>query len=280
MNCPNCHQPIDHGAFFCGNCGYNLSTGNAVLENQAPPQANFQRQTDLGRSHKDSGAAVASFTFGVIGLVVWLVPIAGLIIGVIALVFGIIGKSSRKKVLAFGGMSLAIIAIALSVVSWVITANNIYKNKSVSPLTYSYLDSAQTVSTACYTTKIPGGLKVTRTTGSCTFLAVNQATNELYGVKVIESPSLTDSEFDGAAQMDAKNASNSTAGSSIAKEGVSTFVGSPSYSVTFSGPNSIHSDATYVYRDTAQGNVLFVYHTTQGNGNFDLSYLEDNWQWN
>jgi len=298
MNCPNCHQKLEAGSYFCGNCGFNLSEpgtknnvgqaqqspgpANQYVQNNSMPNQNINQ---LGSKSTNNGKAIASFVLGLVGLIAWLIPIVGLIMGIVGVVLGILGRKSRKKVLSIIGIVLSSIVIILSIFVLIISANAFIKgfkqglNSSNTNSNSSYSGTYQAINTSCYKTKIPINLNITQTTGSCTFQATNNITNEVYSVKVINAPSITPTNLESASKLDAQNVVNSVAGSKIKSQQMTTFVGSPAYSVTFVGADNNHAEIDYVYKVTSQGNILVVAHSQNSSSNYDLSIIEKYWSW-
>lgn len=71
----------------------------------------------------DSKMAVIGFGLGVVGVVAWLLPVAGAPIGIAGLLLSIKGLQSQQRRLAIAGTALCSIGIVLTVVRWVIGAS-------------------------------------------------------------------------------------------------------------------------------------------------------------
>lgn len=61
-----------------------------------------------------NGYAVASLVLGCIGLIGWLLPIIGYIVGILAIVFGCISKKSNKNSMSTIGIVMAVVTLILS----------------------------------------------------------------------------------------------------------------------------------------------------------------------
>jgi hypothetical protein len=61
--------------------------------------------------------AITSLLLGIFGLGAWLLPICGLPVTVISLVFGIVGLKSSQRSMAIIGMVLAIIGLVLGIIN-------------------------------------------------------------------------------------------------------------------------------------------------------------------
>lgn len=70
----------------------------------------------------DSKVAVAGFVLGVVGVVAWLLPVAGAPIGIAGLLLSIKGLQSQQRRLAMAGVVLCSIGIAATIVSLVLRA--------------------------------------------------------------------------------------------------------------------------------------------------------------
>jgi serine/threonine protein kinase len=71
---------------------------------------------------KGGKVAVASFILGLTGLVVWVVPVLGLPVTLIGLIFGIQGLRGRRKILATVGLVLSIIGLTATIANSAIGA--------------------------------------------------------------------------------------------------------------------------------------------------------------
>jgi len=81
---------------------------------------NMPQQTlptsNIGDATKN-GKATASLVLGIIGLFTWFIPIIGLAVNIVGLVFGIKGLKSLKRGMATAGIVLCIIGLLASVVN-------------------------------------------------------------------------------------------------------------------------------------------------------------------
>lgn len=79
-------------------------------------------QNQLVASEPLAGKAKTSLILGVIGLVAWLLPIAGIPITITGLVKGIKAWNSSKHSFAVAGITLCIIGLVLSIINMSIGA--------------------------------------------------------------------------------------------------------------------------------------------------------------
>lgn len=311
MLCSRCQHPLDEGAAFCGNCGLRITpepsqipqavappvspVGSAVnqpaqvLSPLAPPQLDAAVASQPLNSYTNppvpdhSGKAITSFVLAVLGLPACLVPIVGIVFGVLAIVFGTLSIRSARKIFAIIGMSLAVVVLLASLFLWVRNAQELSKEHQTGTSfgTSSANGKLQSITSPCYTTKIPAGMKVTQTAGSCTFLGVNSASGEQEEVKVLQIPALTASNLSTAAKADAANVIGAIPGGSIGKEGTATFASSKAYQIEIKSTDGSAGTISYVYDTTVQGNLVIVLHTqARASGdNYGLSSIESNWSW-
>ena len=151
MNCQNCHEIIEPGAAFCGNCGYPVQTPaatpapmptNAVQPVQVPqttqtaaapavqlpPAAPPLAPVAVGgpvtsavpsyalaapSQHIGETPALLAVIFGVIGIAGagFLIPIIGLVFGIAGLCMGTVSRRKARRKLAIVGLIVATLAI-------------------------------------------------------------------------------------------------------------------------------------------------------------------------
>lgn len=274
MVCPQCQQTVDPGAQFCGNCGFKLpQTAPAAYQ---PPT-----QTSSVNTQDHSGKAIAAFVIGVLGLPASLIPIVGIVFGILAIIFGSISIHSRRKTLAKIGIVFAVIVLLASTFLWVMSAQELAKEQENGGSLATNSGKLQPITTPCYSTKIPAEMHVTKTDGSCTFLGASAGSKEQTEVKVIQVPGLTLASLATAAKADAANVVGSIPGGKITNQSTATFAGSHAYQIEIKSTDGSAGIISYVYDTTAQGNLVIVLHTqAQAHGdNYNLSLIESNWAW-
>jgi len=69
-----------------------------------------------------SGAAIASLVLGIVGLIMWLLPILGYPVTIVGLVLGIKGRKSIKRGVAIAGIILSSIGLFLTIVNSIVGA--------------------------------------------------------------------------------------------------------------------------------------------------------------
>lgn len=375
MTCPNCHQEINPGASFCGNCGRQLATSSQPPQNTIlaqPAQSNVmpyppvptvpgptspitgipsasptfppgpqpqaaewyngetsgsqpssepsqsgvatppsqpsmplpQLQPATGQiegpsinnsaatpvqfntppvlaESQQSTKAIAAFVLGIVGCVGWLIPIVGVTLGILAIVFGTISLKSPRRVLAIIGMVLAVPVIAISIFFWVKGTQQYLKTHSSSTgsSTAATATPLQVITSPCYSTKIPAALQVTQTAGSCTFNAADAVSGDTYQVKVLRAPQLTKENLSQVAKADAQNVVNVIPGGSIASQNNSVFASSPAYTISLKATDGSKGVIDYIYQTTTYGNLVIVYHALRSANSVDFRTIESNWAW-
>lgn len=124
MICKKCNQQYDDAARVCPHCGMQKETGASYYSTQQP---NMQQTTyDKPADPNAKTMAIISLVCGIVGIVLaWLVPIVGIILGVIAMAISNIAKKSLQgdqKKMAVWGRYCGIGAIVVSVISWIVSA--------------------------------------------------------------------------------------------------------------------------------------------------------------
>jgi hypothetical protein len=66
--------------------------------------------------------AIASLVLGILSLLAWLLPIAGLPVAIVGLILGILGRRSRSPGLAMGGIVTSSIGLGLSLINAILGA--------------------------------------------------------------------------------------------------------------------------------------------------------------
>jgi hypothetical protein len=88
-------------------------------------------------AHPGSNKAIAAFVLGVIGLIGWIIPIVGLTLGILALIFGTMTTKSSRRKLAISGVVLGSITIFLSLCAFVYNIQAATKQQAANNTSYS-----------------------------------------------------------------------------------------------------------------------------------------------
>ncbi|HWT55517.1 MAG TPA: DUF4190 domain-containing protein [Candidatus Microsaccharimonas sp.] len=232
--------------------------------------------------HDHGNKAIASLVLAVLGIPACLIPIVGLVFGVLALVFGTLSFRSSRKKFAVVGIALGVVVVLGSLYLWMRNAQELVNGGSTNQITHQSArvsGSLQTIHTPCYTTKIPAAMKVTRSAGSCTFLGTTTGSAEQEEVKVIQVPGLTLANLATAARADVSNVVGTIPGGSITKQQSATFAHSQAYEISIKSTDGSAGTMSYVYDATSQGNLVIVLHTQASGTDYGLNLIESHWSW-
>ena len=283
MNCAQCHNPVTPDAAFCGNCGQLLGQLPVQPTSTQPNNSRpFPVPTSLSQPSIDprtNPQAIAAIVFGVLGCAGWLIPIIGVILGILAIIFGTIGLRSQKRKLAITGMVLAIPVIAFSLFVWIQAAKELMDEQANHAAPASTTADLQTVTTPCYSTRLPNILTISQSSNSCDFRATSATTGDLYQVKVLDIPDLNANNLATAAKADVDNVVSLITSASIDGEQDSMFVGSPAYTFTLKAADGSAGTITYIHHGSSSGNLVIVFHSQRNGTNFGLEAIENNWYW-
>lgn len=286
MNCSHCNNPITPDAAFCGTCGQPLGQPAAHGQPAAPLAPMPTTMTTVAAPMHTAGnahvnpQAIAALVFGVLGCAGWLIPIFGVLLGILAIIFGTIGLKSQKRKLAITGIVLAIPVIAFSLFVWIEAAKQLGQDQqSITSTQAGGDDALQTITTPCYSTRLPSVLTISQNSNSCDFKATNTAAGELYQVKVMDAPDLSADNLAIAAKADVDNVVSIISGASINSEWDSGFVGSPAYAFTLGAADGSAGTIKYIYHSSGSGDLVIVFHSQRSGTKHDLATIENSWYW-
>lgn len=133
--CPQCSQPAALDAQHCRECGHTFRTQFAPPANQtqmyapAPPPEPTQfyqpppvQQFPAPVAHPSTANGAASLVLGIVGMVVWCIPLLGLPVTVIGLTLGIRGLATAGRGMAVAGIALSGIGLFGTIVNAAIGA--------------------------------------------------------------------------------------------------------------------------------------------------------------
>jgi hypothetical protein len=292
MNCPNCHQPVEADAAFCGNCGQPIGTalqrsaGHLAAAGAAELPGYAQATPE---QHTGELKALLSVLGGVTGLVGALfVPLLGLVLGAFGVFMGTLSRSSTRRGLSTAGLMIASLAILGGLGSLTYTINQNHK-KTAQAAIASQNNPGTTVSanlsTPCYDVNFVDELNVNNTSNSCNMSAYNSSTlatsTNAYKVFASKANITSSGAFTSLAKAALeKDVSQNLPGFTIDSERVSGFAGSPAYTINLS--DKVHNVAvveTAAYHQVTDGNNVFVIVHAINGSSADLQILEAQWQW-
>ncbi len=288
MECPNCHESIEEGAFFCGNCGQRLSikpVDQTINSDTVIPEYSEPNIFEQTRRTEES----MSLVFGVVGIVGALfVPLAGIIIGAVGTIMSSLTLRRGKDIVNIVGLVISVFAIFTGFGTWV-HSSNLQKeaiskaNKSISLTNATSAITKDNLSTPCYKINLTNKLNIQNTSGNCDMNAYNGATfvlsTEAYKVYATKS-TYTREGFAGLVkQVIEKDVRTSLPDYTIVRQGPTIFSASPAYSVTATNGQGVSVIQTAVFHETTNGDNFFVIvHAVLGS-EATLHDLQLGWQW-
>jgi len=285
MICTKCSQEVEDGALFCGNCGQPTHSGQAPEPKTA---ATPQYAVATPVQHSGEVKSLLSVMFGVIGIPASMVPIAGLVLGILGLILGTIAKGHNRKVMRTIGIIASCLAIVVSLAVWAYTLTHqkeLSKIRNKPSGDNSTVEARSLISTPCYNIQFGFTLNTDHDKyDNCDVRAFEASSIELsnnvykvYGNKVI---SVTEANFeDVSKQAIEKDVSSTLPGFTITGERIAQFAGSPAYIVNAEDKtNHIAVVEAAVLHSGAGYNLFSLVHATKGDST-DFKDLEAAWQW-
>ncbi len=287
MNCPNCSQPVEAGAVYCGNCGQSLQP------TQPSPVAVAMPSYAVAAPSRQSGElkALVSLLLGITGIVGGLfMALFGLLLGIAGLVSGTMARSTYKRGLSMAGLIASSLAIVVGLGVWIYAIQHDPRlNPDVTQVSHAPSTmpavTADGLSTPCYTTGFVNQLNVSNNADSCDMNAYNGETlntsTNAYKVYADKAQIETANAFLPVARNALeKDVANNLTGFKINSERVATFAGSPAYVVNASDQahNVTVVEAAVLHKVGNGDNIFILVHATSGSTT-DLDVLEAQWQW-
>lgn len=280
MECKNCHQSVETGAAFCGNCGTQLAAVNPVYESLGVEHALATPEQHTGEIQ-----AVTSVLLGVAGIFgAGFRPFIGLSLGIFGLVLATLTRHSVRRNFSTAGIVFSSLAIVCGLAGWTYAVTQA-KHEAKAASSQTPTSQSANLSTPCYSTNFVDRLNVISKEDSCTMSAFNGDTIETSttAYKVYASKANINDSFDFtsiAKQALEKDVKDKLPSFEITTQRVSGFAGSPAYTVTaVDKSNRVAVTETAVYHPTESGDNIFVLVHAVNDDNVDLSILEAQWQW-
>lgn len=308
MNCPNCHEPVESGSAFCGNCGhsFSLSTISQVLGNESPDTgltpAFFPVASTAGaaiklpsyaipnnadqRNHLRASLSLVLGLVGVAGAIT--MPVAGVVLGFAGIVLATLSMRSFKHLVSHLGLVASIISVLVGSATWVyaVTTNQDQVNKnnnSISDTNNSLAQATNNVVTPCYNLKFSTKVNVENVSDSCFLNAYNSASmsqsTDAYKILTTHS-SVTINNFAVVAKQSLEaDVKQSLKGFTVTKEMAGIFAASPAYYVTADNGAGVSVIEAAVLHITKHGENFFVIVHAVNGSSVDLLDLQLGWSW-
>ncbi|MEO8105552.1 MAG: hypothetical protein ABI602_04435 [Candidatus Saccharibacteria bacterium] len=316
MNCPQCNQPLENGALFCGNCGLALSAAplpppvySAPVIALAPVLANpLSAPGSIGSPVVPPAASVMAIpsyalrpaqpartklilalVCGIVGSIGALfMAILGIALGVTGIVLATTAPRSTRPKLKIAGLVMSILAIIVGLGVWVsIIADGANLATGQSGASSKSLTGVAGTTTPCYSFSLANNTKlnVENTSAACSLNVYNASSlatsSEIYKVLSSTEPSVSRTNFasvsKAAIEQDIRQSLPSFV---ITSEQAGRFADSPAYFVnaTDRATNVAFQESTVLHATSRGDNLFVLIHATSGTTT-DLAQLEANWQW-
>lgn len=287
MECFNCHELVEEGARYCGNCGQRLSArrlGGAGIRGY-----NSGYTLMLALRHTSETTTLMSVLCGLTGLAgAFFVPVLGLTLGVAGLVFGTISKIYLNRLLRIIGLAVSALAVVAGLATWTYAVRSDPRvNSTVTRAkpADSSLQAAAVLSTPCYSLSFVDELNVSRSAGNCDVSAFNGRTAETstnaYKVYASSADIPTANDFNNLAKSAVeKDVRTNIPGYKVSSEQYTSFAGSPAFVLTASDASGQVSmvEAVVMHKSPGGKNIFVIVHANTGTA-ADLQILESQWQW-
>lgn len=285
--CPNCKEPIEPGATFCGNCGHKLDipqpaqtqsaslTPENPLQNQMPgqgPVVGGGSSEVYSVGQPESGAekkSIVALILGIIGIPAALLPIAGIILGIAGLILGTTARVKYKH-------TLNLLAIIFSIIAILAGLGLLVKNATGSK-SYTQTGPFQTISTVCYKVKVDTGLRNFKHQG-CSF--ITSSGKEDFDVIAIKDDKVNASNMSSLGLKTLRSEASSSGGT-ISNAHLGLFAGSKAVLADFKSSTTNDSGIfAFVVHQTVDGyNVFIMGRAVVEPGLNSFGSLETTWQW-
>lgn len=119
--CPSCGSSMPIAANLCSHCGFNFNAAAqhpyGANPNWNPPGfGGYYRPGQSGSyGAGKEGFAIASLVLGILSLPLFCFWCLGIPCGVLAIIFGVLGKDSSQRGLAIAGIVMGCISVAIAI---------------------------------------------------------------------------------------------------------------------------------------------------------------------
>lgn len=319
MDCSNCHQPLENGAAFCGNCGHpvassaqfqSLNKSNTTISNAltAAHQIDAAEITSIGApmvsaatgnsnlpayavplagQQRDHMRAAVALVCGILSLIGSLfMPLIGVVLAICGIILGTMSRRYAKHTIGLVSILISSLGLVAGIASWVYVVSHdprIAQKDTSNKTNNSAIVSANAVSTPCYEVSLPRQLHVQNPSGSCNMNAFdgeNLDTSTTAYKVFATTAAVTNAAFAELAKSALeKDITSSAPDFTISKETVGTFSGNPAYIVTATNGKGVTLMEAAVLHSNTGDNNLFVLVYATTDKIVNLQSFEKGWQW-
>lgn len=286
MDCPNCNEPLEKGAAYCGNCGQKLAEINHFTE------ADTTRINDaalLQRRHDQTRASMA-IALGLIGTAASLViPLVALALGVVGSVLATLSRRDIHTRASMIGLVCSVIAVlaGFGTITYALSHNESSPAAKPSNVTNrggkTVSQTTATLSTPCYNVGFQTELRVDSVANSCDITAYDgdslDASSDAYKVYGVHA-TIPKSGFEAMAKTAIeKDIKSSLPDYQIDTESFGIFAGSQAYIATADNGKGVHlTEAVVLHQGSYEQNVfVFVHASSVASASLDA--LQSKWVW-
>lgn len=286
--CPKCHDNVENGALFCGNCGFKLvASNNKRVDSLALANGISVPTYAFPHSHYKQHWAAMSLALCILAVSFsYLVPILGLGLAIAGLMMSTSSYRVTHSWLKVGSLIFAILAIMISIGFWVRAVVNEPKLSSTASQANK---TSVNVVTPCYQLTFSSLINTNNTKGGCSLTAYNgQTLNKSSGVLNITASNvnnLNNRNFINYARNNLSNYISNEMPSYLTTTNSSDyFASNPSYYLKAYSSytnNSVILEAIYVNKTgiTNKDNYFLIRYIKKGQS-VNLNNFEKTWSWN
>lgn len=314
MTCPSCQQPNEPDAAFCGNCGTALAATAAPSPQQPAPPAPAQAvpaaapgpqsipsypsgpvvgTTAAPPLHASpvsgkSGLATASLILGILAIPGAIVPLIGIILAILAIIFGTMSIRSSQKTTAIIGSVLGgtamVLAIGVIAINYTAIKEEIrQKSEKSSTTPASQVKTTTAIKTQCFESSVTRALsqETVDSEGPCYYQGTDSdgIPYVITARKLQEIHSLSSQQLVSVLQKDATDGLKAIdAQAKLGPRVAGTFKGAASHTYEYTLSNGRTVSLKYVLHDATEYDVVMMMLPGKDAESF-YKELEDNWSW-
>jgi hypothetical protein len=316
FQCPNCKEPVEAGARFCGNCG------QPILEAESDEQAKQIGQTLISQVYSNDPEPLAivdpvrpltpsgtlppyaialprhhyhwptvGIIFGIVGVFsTFVVPVFGVALGLIGLFFATTTPRHIRSRLKIAALIVSSVALLFGTASEIrLIQHNATMSQKAATLNAQPNGSSEvatmSISTPCYAMSFSQVLNVQNPSKSCSFEAYNNSSintsTDVFKIDGGYSQSLNQQTIDtlgktAIVQDISKNLPQFTINSQLG----GYFAGDPAYYVEAIDQSANQSVMeAIVYHPAKNGDNFFVLLHAANSQSVNLAQLDNQWKW-